>query len=252
MSQDLVLFLQVLITNDGDQDLITVVLNVPQNVDGWETKVYKNEVGQDQNWLQVELEGILANKDAIGATVSLFADDHSTIQEINGGNSHCSHNSKILHFGLDSLNIIDSLKITWPSRSKTQIITELAINQRTFVLEDTTGTFINMDTMVIDTMHMDTMNMDTTLSILDLDLSDEVQLSPTPTSQFFSIQSERTISGYSIFDLEGRALREERFIIAQKSFARNVYDLNDGFYLVILKTTDGNYVQKKLIVHKTN
>jgi len=241
------------IDNDGDQDMISVVLNVPLNANGWETKVYKNLIGQNQNWLQVDLEGILSNKDAIGATATIYAENYNSVQEVNGGNSHCSHNSKILHYGLNEIDIVDSLKITWPSRSKTQVLRDISINQKIYVLEDTTGTFISLDTMtldttMIDTMIIDTMMNDTTLSIYNLELEESIAIHPNPASQFFIVQSTLPILRFKIYNLQGELVREEDLYNGPKYFARNVDLLNNGCFIVVFTLPDGRMVKKRLII----
>ena len=237
------------IDNDGDEDIITAVLNVPQLSEGWESKVYKNENTSDKNWIQFTLEGILANRDAIGAAISLYAQGLTTRKEISGGDSHCSHSSKVLHFGLDTIAHVDSILINWPSRSSTQRIYDLGINQRLHFLEDTTGTFISMvDTMNMDTMMIDTMDVDTSLFALDLPESLDIIAYPIPANLKISISADIAINAFKIVTQHGSIAKEEHFSTGQTDFEIYLKDLSPGYYLLSLSCDDGIIRTKKLVI----
>jgi tetratricopeptide (TPR) repeat protein len=66
------------------------------------------------NYLNVRLVGVESNRSAIGARLSLAAGGHKQYREVSGGsNFGCLPFEQ--HFGLASLDAVDSLDIRWPS-----------------------------------------------------------------------------------------------------------------------------------------
>ena len=122
---------------DGDPDI--VVLRASGTSDpAFVHKVlfYENETANDNNWLEVKLEGTVSNRDAFGAKIRVVVDDKSWLHEVTSGSSHASQNTSIAHLGLGSAEQADSLIIEWPMGGK-QILTEIEANQLLAVKEDT-------------------------------------------------------------------------------------------------------------------
>ena len=113
--------------NDGDLDILTVVLNVPMNESGWQTLLYRNEKGNEKNWLQVKLEGVEVNRDAYGSKIIVHAGNQSFLEEVSGGSSHCSHSSSRIHFGLDTLTTVDSVEVLWTGGNRRQMVYDLSL-----------------------------------------------------------------------------------------------------------------------------
>ena len=66
------------------------------------------------NYLNVRLNGVKSNRDAIGARIKLLANGSSQMREVNGGtNFGCLPTEQ--HFGLGSRSSVDALEIRWPS-----------------------------------------------------------------------------------------------------------------------------------------
>jgi hypothetical protein len=66
------------------------------------------------NYLNVRLAGVQSNRSAIGARLCLEAGGRRQFREVNGGtNFGCLPLEQ--HFGLGSIQTIDSLEIRWPS-----------------------------------------------------------------------------------------------------------------------------------------
>ena len=94
--------------NDGDLD---VVVN---NLDGPPT-ILRNDGGNRQNFLVVELEGRKANRDAIGAVVTVNAGDPVQRAERHSGDSYLSRSDPRLHFGLAKRPKVEFLEVRWPN-----------------------------------------------------------------------------------------------------------------------------------------
>ena len=118
--------------NDGDLDLF-VVKQTPlwkdyNSTERIKSKLFRNDSKNNNNWLKVSLNGNESTSRGLGARVKIVSSDNKLIREVDGGSSHISQNTSILHFGLGDLNKIDSLVVTWPGGKK-QILTEIPINE---------------------------------------------------------------------------------------------------------------------------
>jgi hypothetical protein len=93
---------------------------------GWtepEVHYYRNDVGQDGNWVQFVLEGDPAagtNRSAVGAKVTVTAGGRTQVQQLAGGYGHYGlQNDLVLHFGLGAACDIDSVEVRWPDATGT-------------------------------------------------------------------------------------------------------------------------------------
>ncbi len=109
--------------NDGDVD---VVVN---NMDG-PPSLFRNEEGnRNGHWLALSLEGVRANRSAIGARVTLETDGGRQIREVRGGASYQAANDLRLHFGLGASDKIESLTVRWGGR-RLQKFHDIAADRR--------------------------------------------------------------------------------------------------------------------------
>ncbi|MCP4589152.1 MAG: hypothetical protein GY842_00265 [bacterium] len=95
---------------DNDGDLDVYISN--QGQDG---VLYRNDLGNRNNWLQIELRGTHCNRDAIGTRVTVVSEGLSQIRELDGGNGDHSQCPYRLHFGLGQRKAIAYLEIRWPT-----------------------------------------------------------------------------------------------------------------------------------------
>jgi hypothetical protein len=77
--------------------------------------VYRNTVQPGRHWIDLELEGSLSNRSAIGARVELQWNGRTQVQEISGGSGFSAQNQRRLHFGLGGATEVDRIAIRWPS-----------------------------------------------------------------------------------------------------------------------------------------
>jgi enediyne biosynthesis protein E4 len=94
---------------DGDLDLIVNNVNM-------EAFVYRNESSQvsDNQYLQLQLQGIGANKFAVGSAVTLFVGDSKIVQELMPSRGFQSSMDYLMTFGLGQTKVIDSISVIWP------------------------------------------------------------------------------------------------------------------------------------------
>jgi enediyne biosynthesis protein E4 len=95
------------IDNDGDID---VVIN---NLDG-APNLLRNDGGNRNNFLVINLIGSKSNRSAYGARIKVAAGDLVQIAERRGGGSYLSQNDTRLHFGLEKRTKIDYIEVRWP------------------------------------------------------------------------------------------------------------------------------------------
>lgn len=71
--------------------------------------------GNDNNWVKFNLEGLVSNKDAIGARVEIHGDFGMQVREVRAGESFAPMSTLSVHFGLGQHDSIDQVIVKWPS-----------------------------------------------------------------------------------------------------------------------------------------
>jgi hypothetical protein len=107
--------------NRGVLDVIVANQNGP-------LLIYKNTVDPANRWIDVDLEGTAANRDAIGARVKVFWDGRQQVQQVTAGTGFAAQNQHRLHFGLGKTERVEKVEILWPS-GKIQVISEPELNK---------------------------------------------------------------------------------------------------------------------------
>jgi enediyne biosynthesis protein E4 len=115
------------IDNDGHVDLVVGDLDGPP-------MILRNEGGDGNHWITLELAASKGNPLAIGARVKIVAGDTSQTEEVRSGGSYLSQNDLRLHFGLGRAAKVDTVEIRWPS-GKVEQIKDLAADKFYAVLE---------------------------------------------------------------------------------------------------------------------
>jgi enediyne biosynthesis protein E4 len=107
--------------NDGDID---VVIN---NLDGPLT-VLRNDGGNRNNFLVIDLVGRKSNRSAFGARVRVVAGDLTQIDERRSGGSYLSQNDTRLHFGLEKRQKAERIEVRWPGGA-VETLTDVEANR---------------------------------------------------------------------------------------------------------------------------
>jgi hypothetical protein len=94
--------------NDGDIDIVT-------NNRGDYPSLLRNDGGNANHWLTIQLIGTKSNRDGIGASLKVTSEGFVHVEQSKGGSSYMSASDPRIHFGLGKRAKIDSLEITWPS-----------------------------------------------------------------------------------------------------------------------------------------
>ena len=117
--------------NDGDIDVFVV------NHDG-PGVLLRNDGGNRNHWLQVELRGAKSNRQGIGAKVRVVAGGAAQVRQLGAQSPYLSQNSPIETFGLGALTQADTVAVTWPSGVR-QVRTGISANQRLTITEGDAG-----------------------------------------------------------------------------------------------------------------
>ena len=101
---------------DGLLDIVvTNGLNMrPHHLNGGPDQLFRNTTSNAGNWIEVDLVGTVANRDAIGAKVYATTGGVTQLREQNGGYHRWSQNYQRLHIGLAGNDQVDLL-VEWPS-----------------------------------------------------------------------------------------------------------------------------------------
>ena len=85
--------------------------------------LYENTVENGNHWIELDLEGVSGNRDAVGARISLTAGGVTQLREVWDGNG-CGNTQRPrrVHFGLGPNTTIDALTVRWP-QGTTETIT---------------------------------------------------------------------------------------------------------------------------------
>ena len=100
-----------------------------------ENQIFINENSRG-NWIQLELEGTISNRNAIGTKLQVFSDSLLLIDEMVGGSGYCSQNMAAKHFGLATRTTVDSIAVIWPNGLE-ETYYDLEINTHYLITENT-------------------------------------------------------------------------------------------------------------------
>ncbi len=107
--------------NDGDIDIYIVNLHSP-------SKFLRNNKGNQNNWLILNLIGQTSNRDGIGSRIKLTAGGKVQTAQKKSTTGYLSQNDSRIHFGLVKNEIIERIEIKWPS-GKLQVLENTKPNQ---------------------------------------------------------------------------------------------------------------------------
>jgi hypothetical protein len=109
--------------NDGDVDLVAYDL-------------FRNDLDNDNHWLQVRAVGVEGNTAALGAVVQVDAGTLSQLRMVSGGSGTSSQDSQTQHFGLGANASVDSVTVYFPYQDEPVTITGVDADQRLWVYSD--------------------------------------------------------------------------------------------------------------------
>ncbi len=112
------------LNNDGFIDVYGGYANIYTNPSNIDDVIWMND-GNSNNHLAVQLQGVISNRNAIGARIEIYGAWGIQVREVRSGESYGIMNSMIQYFGLGTATEVDSVVVKWPSGIKQ---TETGIN----------------------------------------------------------------------------------------------------------------------------
>lgn len=213
--------------NDGWVDLYV-------NNNGSANRLFKNNGGNSNKWVQFKLQGVNSNRSAIGSRVTVKTSSFSQIREVEGGSGGKGQNSLILEFGLGTASVIDSVIVRWTS-GLVQGFANVAPNTIYTVIEGQPLTVKNISNEIPDRFILE-------------------QNYPNPfnavTSIKFKVESQRYVK-LNVFDINGRELDLLVNGYLQPGYYQVNYDagnLPSGVYFYKLTAGSFSDVKKMILI----
>lgn len=113
--------------NDGDIDVFVVNHGGPG-------LLLRNDGGNRNHWLQVEVRGTKSNRKGIGAKLRIVVGRSAQVRQVGAQSPYLSQNSLVETFGLGKSTSVDTIEVRWPSGVR-DIHTDVAANGRIVVVE---------------------------------------------------------------------------------------------------------------------
>jgi hypothetical protein len=107
--------------NDGDIDAYIVNLNDRGSF-------LRNNKGNQNNWIILNLVGTTSNRDGIGTRVKVTSGGKVQTTQKKSTTGYLSQNDPRMHFGLAKNELVEKIEIKWPS-GKLQVLENIKANQ---------------------------------------------------------------------------------------------------------------------------
>lgn len=115
------------LNNNGRLDL--VVNNINQTA-----SIYKNTGKKENHFIKIQLKGEKGNTSGIGSKIKVYTQEAVYFQEQTPVRGFQSSVTSILHFGIGSSTVIDSVVVVWPRGASTRV-TMPEVDQQITMLE---------------------------------------------------------------------------------------------------------------------
>ena len=185
--------------NDGKTDLLVI------NNGNILPNLWINKTSTTNNYLAINLEGIISNKDAVGSKIEISINGNKQYRYIMNGESYISQNSFKEIFGLGSSTLVDYVKVTW--------------------LSGIIDTIFNVNANQIISIQEGN-----TLSFDDFENQKLFQYYPNPVTNKLILNAKTSIDSVTVYNLLGQIVMK---ISPNKVNAElNMTDLIPGAYFV--------------------
>lgn len=109
--------------NDGRVDVVVSSLGEP-------AELWENISAPEKHWIRIRLQGVVSNRDGIGARVAVDGQHNQMTSSVGYSSSSLGG----LHFGLSDSERVSRIEILWP-RGTHQVIKDVAVDQILTVVE---------------------------------------------------------------------------------------------------------------------
>lgn len=113
--------------NDGDLD-IYMDMGGAYIGDAYQNSLYLNPGQNNNNWINISLEGVSSNRAAIGARIKLTFRENGTLRnvyrDVNSGGSFGA-SPLLQHIGIGQATVIERIEVKWPGNKVPQVFENL-------------------------------------------------------------------------------------------------------------------------------
>ncbi len=99
-----------------------------------------HNMGNDNSWIGITLQGTQGNRDGIGAVVRAYAGGKAQIRFADGGFHRYVQDDDAVHFGMGLNKVVDSITVRWPSGARS-VLTDVLCNQYITITEPLSPTW---------------------------------------------------------------------------------------------------------------
>ncbi len=114
------------LNHDGKLDIYAGYANGYNSPSSTNDILWLNSTENDNHFVSYDLQGVISNRDAVGARIFLYGAWGIQTREVRAGESYGTSNSFHLHFGLGAATTVDSAIIRWPSGTVTKLTNQPA------------------------------------------------------------------------------------------------------------------------------
>ena len=107
--------------NDGRIDVVVTALDAP-------VEVWRNISPSNNHWLLIKTLGTKSNRDGIGTKVKVVTAAGAQYNYVTTSVGLGSSSDRRVHFGLGDHNVVDELRVSWPSRAE-QVLKNVKADQ---------------------------------------------------------------------------------------------------------------------------
>lgn len=211
--------------NDGDIDLFVTNGKDLLFLENALSNLYIN-MGNENHWLKLDLQGTTSNAMGIHARVSLFVDGIEQRRYQTGGTHRFSQNDNRIHFGMAGYEAADSLIIDWPSGFR-QTLTDVPADQILTVVEPPV-TLRGTHSFSVETPLL--------------------QSFPNPSNGRFRIRASSEIRLLQMRDAAGRSVELTIEDLPSKDLQVDAEHLEPGLYLIQATFLDGHRETLKTMI----
>ena len=95
---------------DNDGDIDAYIVNLEDH-----GALLRNNKGNQNNWITLQLVGDKSNRDGIGARVKVLYGEQQQVAQMKSSSGYLSQNDPRMHFGLGDHVMVDQIEVVWPS-----------------------------------------------------------------------------------------------------------------------------------------
>ena len=207
------------------------------NIEPYFFQLWQN-AGTSHHWLKIKLEGVLSNRDAIGARIEIYSDGYYQMRYTHCGNGFLGQNSNTEIIGLRNSEKADSIIITWPTGHIDKIYNQDADQKITILEGSSTNGLIAVDPGV-------EIKIIVSAGKEKFSKKEDVLLYPDPASTILNVSlNDMAADTYALFSEKGQLLNYTK--ITETDFSIDIHYLPAGKYFLVIEN-EGKRIIKKWI-----